>query len=206
MGKRTPTYSTYELFHDKDSARELIRILKKHHIEYQFEDDSPSFDPTFANNDFQRDFRVKIRPKDFQQVDELMVRIAESQFAQVTPDYFLFSFTNKELLNVIAKRDEWGHFNWAFAQKLLRDKGIPVSQEQLNLLYQRRIDELAKPKDESGVWIFAGYIFALLGGLLGLFIGWHLTTFKKTLPNGQQEYGYSSKDRMHGKYILAISA
>jgi len=179
-----PTYSTYELFHDKESARELIRILKKHHIEYQFEDDSPSFDPTFANNDFQRDFRVKIQPKDFQQVDELMVRIAESQFSQVTPDYFLFSFTNKELLNVIARRDEWGHFNWAFAQKLLRDQGIPLSREELNKLNQNRVEELTKPKNESGAWILAGYIFALFGGLIGLFIGWHLITFKKTLPNG----------------------
>lgn len=205
MGKMIPTFVTYELFHDKDSSREFIRILKKHRIEHRFEDDSPTFDPSFVNHDFHKGFRIKIQPKDFQQVDELMVRIAESQFTQVTPDYFLFSFTNKELLNVIAKRDEWGHFNFAFAQKLLRDRGVPVSQDQLIMFYQKRIEELAKPKNESGVWIFTGYIFAFLGGLIGLFIGWHLMTFKKTLPNGQQVNGYSTKDRVHGKYIVVIS-
>ena len=206
MPEKTENFSTYELYHDKESARELIRILKRNQIAYEFEDDSPAFDPSFANLDINRNFRVKIHPNDFEQADELMLKIAESQFDQVTPNYFLFSFTDKELLDVISKRDEWGHFNYAFAQKLLRDRGIPVSKEHLTTLYAQRIEKLSIPEAQSSTWIFAGYVLAFLGGLLGLFIGWHLSTHKKTLPNGNQVYAYTSKDRMHGKYIFIISA
>lgn len=64
--------------------------------------------------------------------------------------------------------------------------------------------ELAKPDQRNRGWIYAGYFFAFPGGLLGIFIGWHLSTFKKTLPNGEKVYGYNVKDRTHGNRILII--
>ena len=36
--------------------------------------------------------------------------------------------------------------------------------------------------------------------------GWHLSTYKKTLPNGDRVYGYSQSDRKHGNRILIIGA
>jgi hypothetical protein len=188
-----PTFATYELFHEKESSRELIRILKKHHIDYRFEDDSPTFDPSFVNQDFQKDFRVKIQPKDFQQVDELMVRIAESQFEQVTPDYFLFGFTNKELMNVIGKRDEWGHFNFAFAQKLLRDREFLFPRTSclgfIKIALKSSPNQKMSPEPGYSPVIYLLYLEALLA----LFIGWHLMTFKKTLPNGSRSMVFHPK-------------
>ncbi|MDB5013033.1 MAG: hypothetical protein JWQ25_1235, partial [Daejeonella sp.] len=64
------------------------------------------------------------------------------------------------------------------------------------------IEELAKPEDSQKTWIIAGYIFSFLGGLLGIFIVWHLVSHKKTLPNGDSVYGYSVEDRKHGNRIL----
>lgn len=54
------------------------------------------------------------------------------------------------------------------------------------------------------MWIYGGYLFALLGGFLGIMIGWHLSSHTKTLPNGQQVYGYSKEDREHGRIIWIL--
>jgi hypothetical protein len=71
-------------------------------------------------------------------------------------------------------------------------------------LKKERLHELARPDENNTAWIYIGYICAFLGGLLGIFIGWHLSTFKKTLPDGQKVYGYTTKHRSHGNRILML--
>ncbi len=39
---------------------------------------------------------------------------------------------------------------------------------------------------------------------MGVFIGHHLNTAKKTLPNGERVYVYNAEDRSHGKWIYFI--
>jgi len=74
----------------------------------------------------------------------------------------------------------------------------------LNSLKNERLKHLAKPEENQKPWIIAGYLFSILGGFLGLIIGYFLWTAKKTLPNGKKVYSYSKKDRKHGKYIFYI--
>jgi len=69
---------------------------------------------------------------------------------------------------------------------------------------QKRLEDLAQPDKRQIPWIIAGYIFSLLGGFLGLIIGWSLWKMKKTLPNGEKVYAFMNIDRMHGKLIFLI--
>ncbi|WP_431243320.1 hypothetical protein ACQ9BO_01130 [Flavobacterium sp. P21] len=50
----------------------------------------------------------------------------------------------------------------------------------------------------------AGYLFSLLGGGIGMVIGYSLWTSKKTLPNGERVYSYNEADRKHGKTIFIL--
>jgi len=54
------------------------------------------------------------------------------------------------------------------------------------------------------VWIIVGYFLAVIGGLLGIIIGYLLMSSKKTLPNGVRVYSYNDNDRKHGKVIFII--
>ena len=49
---------------------------------------------------------------------------------------------------------------------------------------------------------YVGCIFALLGGIIGIIIGYFLWTSTKTLPNGNKAYAYSSGDRARGKTLF----
>ncbi len=95
-------------------------------------------------------------------------------------------------------------FDYTLAQKILKQRGKSIDKELLNSLKNERLKDLAKPKENQKPWIIAGYIFSLLGGFLGLIIGYSLWTSKKTLPNRQKVYSYSTNDRKHGKYIFYI--
>lgn len=90
------------------------------------------------------------------------------------------------------------------AQKLLKDRGHNIDQATIAALKQQRIEELAKPDTNQTLSVLAGYVFSIFGGIISIFIGWHLYSHKKTLPNGERAYGYSDNDRKHGKIILIL--
>jgi hypothetical protein len=197
-------FLTYQKFSNKNEARELTDLLTANKIEFLFEDTSANFDPSFANNESNNEFRVKLKKQDFEQADKLLLNISAKQIDEVDKDHYLFEFSDEELFEILTKSDEWSKFDYLLAQKILKDRGQEVNEKLLETLRKQRIEELAKPEDSKKVWITAGYFFAFFGGLLGLFIGWHLISHKKTLPNGDRVYGYSIEDRKHGNRILIL--
>jgi len=61
------------------------------------------------------------------------------------------------------------------------------------------------PKSGKG-WIIAGYIFALMGGLIGIAIGSYLQGAKEKLPTGVKVKKFDDKTRKHGWIIIVVSA
>lgn len=197
-------FLTYQRFIDKQEAEEMAAILKENNIDYLLEDHSASFDPSFSNNELLKEYRIKLRRTDFEQADLIQKNIAESQLNTIDKDYYLFTFTDKELIDVITQSDEWSQLDYMLAQKLLKDRGIDINSDTLESLKKERMRELAQPDENQKGWIIVGYLFALFGGLLGIFTGWHLSAHKKTLPNGDRVYAYRLSDRIHGKRIFIL--
>lgn len=194
----------FQTFNNKKLAAELGQILESNKIDFLLEDNILSFDPTFANNSSGNEFIIKLRMQDFERADKLLEKINETDTNEIDNDYYLFNFTDEELFELIEKRDEWSHFDFVLAKKILQKRGNDITDEKIEKIRQNRIAELSKPEKSQKKYIIAGYIFALLGGLLGVFIGWHLSTYKKTLPNGTQVFAYSENDRKQGNRILKI--
>jgi hypothetical protein len=103
------------------------------------------------------------------------------------PGYYLFSFSDAELMEIIQRPDEWGHLDYVLAKKLLAEKGHLVTPALAEELKQQRMTELARPESTHPRQIFVGYL-------------------TKTPPNGQRVYVYPPAERRHGKRMLVISA
>lgn len=123
---------------------------------------------------------------------------------KIDKKYYLFSFTNDELYEILIKSDEWNPFDYKLAQKLLINRGEKVDAEMLDSLKKERLKVLAKPEQNQNSWIVAGYLFSFLGGGVGIIIGYSLWSSKKTLPNGERIYSYKSVDRKHGKIFSLL--
>jgi len=196
----------YEKFPTIHDIKEFVELLKAHNIPYELEDDVAVFDVSFANNQLNRDYGIKLLPRDFERVTELRSNIDIAELNEIDPEYYLFTFTDEELIDLIAKRDEWSPFDYQLALKILKNRGKEISAQRINELQEERLEELSQPDKHDAFWVGAGYVFAFLGAVIGLGIGWYLLTNKKTLPNGERIHTFKQSDRNHGAVITIISA
>ncbi len=202
----TENFTLFQKFNNEDSAINFGRLMKEHNIEYLIENNSVNFDPILSNNEFGKEYCVKLKKDDFIRADTILSENAKAIIDELDNDYYLLTFSTEELIDVIEKSDEWNKFDVELAYKLLKEKGLDITEQQITEIKKQRIIELSKPEEGQNIYIIIGYIFAFLGGLLGVFIGWHLLTHKKTLPDGNRVYAYSKNDRKQGNRILIIAS
>ena len=197
-------FITFQKFNDQYSAKQFGKLLSEQNVKYVLEDNSLSFDPTFANNNFGTEYCIKIKNEDFEKVNAILESKSEIEINEIDKDYYLLSFSDEELIDVVSKSDEWNKFDVSLAKKLLKERGLEITPLKIEEIKKQRIAELAKPEKSQKGYIILGYITALCGGLLGIFVGWHLMTYKKTLPDGNRVYVYSENDRKQGNRILTL--
>jgi hypothetical protein len=200
-----PEFITYQKFNDPALAEELAEQLEQHDIAYFVEESSFRFDPSLVMSNAIKEYAVKIKSEDFERVNQLLIADESKNVDYVDEDYYLFTFTDDELMDVITKADEWSAFDVVLARKLLGEHGKNVSDKEIETINEQRIEKLKQPDPPQTFWIVIGYMASLLGGVLGIFIGWHLYSYKKTLPDGERVYGYNEQDRRHGRIIFYLS-
>ncbi|ANE51704.1 hypothetical protein [Flavisolibacter tropicus] len=198
-------FLTFKTFPDNETALDFAEVLKQQNINYFIEEDILVFDPSYANNPLNKDYAIKIMSGDFIRATKAYEDYFFTHLDQVDSDYYLFSFSVEELKDIIVKPDEWGSFDYQLAQKILKDKGLEVSEEQKLAYKTQRNKELAKPENESSSNVLLYYILSLLFFPLGMIAGWIWAYSKKTLPNGQRIYVYDTTVQRHGKRILTIA-
>jgi hypothetical protein len=199
------SFITFQRFNDEVPAKALTEKLAVGGIDFEVENNSSIFDPSFANTINQKEINVKVHPEDFEKVHQVLADLYAQQINDVEEDYYLFEFSDQELIEIISRPDEWGAFDYQLAQKLLKERGLEIEPELAKLMKDQRLQDLSKPESAHKYWVYFGYISALLGGLVGMFIGWNLVSAKKTLPNGERIYVYREAERDHGTRILVIS-
>ncbi len=197
-------FLTFQRYNNKVQAEELIRVLEMKEIPYEVEDYSAAFDAAFANNRLTSEISVKIRQQDFEQVHQWLLEAAAEDIQEPEQDHYLFDFSDEELLEIITKPDEWSHYDFSLALKILKSRGKEVNPELVRVLRKNRVQELSKPESDTRRWIILGYGLVLLGGLFGVFMGGHIASHKKILPNGDKVYAFSEEDRRHGVIITFI--
>jgi hypothetical protein len=192
-------FLTFRNFSDQQFAKEFCVLLEEHQIEHILES-SGSINSLAQANDAQ--YYVKIKGKDFNTAHQALRAFYAKQAEQVESDYYLLSFTQEELLDLIHHPDEWSDFDYALATKLLKESGIQEIEHTVIL------PENARQKSEQPVFttedLIKGIIGSLAGGFMGIVKGWWVLTDKVTLPNGEQDYAYSESDRKRGGQLFVI--
>ena len=200
----TSQYVTFQKFNDKLAAEELAQLFKLNYIDFLFEDVSANFDVTFANNEIDQDFRIKLKKQDFERANLLLINLSEKEVENAGSEHYLFDFSTEELIEIIERQDEWSKFDFVLAKKLLKARGVDLSEESIDSFKQERIVELSKPQKTPLLFICIGYVLAIFGGLIAAIFGWYLKIHKKTLPNGEKVFYYANSTRIHGERILII--
>lgn len=194
-------FSIFRTYNDENLAKEIDTILKSGGIATKLLDNSPTFDVSFANNKTENEVQLLIRQSDFDRANELLANSVE---ASIDKDHYLFSFTIEELYEILAKPDEWNPYDYKLSQKILTERGEEISPEIIAEYKNSRLKELEKPEKRQIGWIITGYTFSLMGGFIGILIGWFIANLKKTLPDGRKVYTFQKVDRLHGRIIFYL--
>ncbi len=197
-------FQQYQSFASEEVAQPLLNLLHDHNIPVETGLDRLEFDVNMAYNPTDTRFVVRLRPSDFDAARQLEEQENSQLAAHAAPDHYLFGFSDEELFDILVKPDAWNSYDVALASHVLRQRGLDVTPDTLQLLRQHRVAEMAKPEPTQKTWILAGYLFAALGGVLGILIGWHLQNHQKPLPDGTQVLAFSKQDRTHGFRIMVL--
>lgn len=204
--KMLDNFVVYRKYPSTEHAQALIDLLKLNEIAYSVETTAPTFDATFAQNQRSEEVVIKLNVSDFQKADALQEQLAADNFNDIEKDHCLFDFTDQELIEVVVKPYEWSPFDYKLAQKILQDRGKEIPADIVTAIKKKEVEDASRTEVAPNVWVWAGYILALMGGLLGFFIGWHLSSHSKILPNGQIVKVYDDNVRHHGQRIMIIGA
>lgn len=211
-------FLAFHSFSDKDAAKDFAEDLEKTGIDFKTESVRTILDSTFIGGSASPAITIKLRSADFEKAHAALGDYYKKLTGNVDKDYYLFSFTNEELFEIIAKPDEWGYFDNQLAQKILSDRGQKIDMATMTRLKENRMTELAKPEKNDWGIICLGYLFLVLGVVflfvqagfaytpygfvISLFIGTLLAYNKKVLPDGSKVFSYSANGRKQGKIII----
>lgn len=209
--------SVFRKSNNKYVIEEIALVLDRHSIVYKIIDNEKDFVPSFISDPGRIQYQLLISDIDF----EIANKTIQDYYANdvVIPEgYYLLEYSNKELNEILFKKDEWNEFDYEAAKKILTERGEKISDDEIKIINNIRLESLRNdyenPKEVKN-YITFGYIFAIIGCILSLawgsvmFISYAIAIaiirLKKQLPNGERVHYFNEKDRNHGKRILWIS-
>jgi hypothetical protein len=200
----TQEFLPFKKFFNDDEVQDTVEFFKKNNIDFEITNSDKYFDPSFARNSLNKEFWINIKSNDFEKANDLLNDYYSKQLDNIDKEYYLFSFSDQELLDIVLKPDEWGNLDYQLAQKLLKERGKEIKPEVIELMKTQRNEDLSKPEIADKHTLFFGYFSAILGGIFGMWIGWHMAYGTKILPDGRIVNAYEDYYRMHGKRIFVF--
>ena len=171
----------YQSFPSAEAAQPFLDLLRQHNVPFEAAVDTgePVFNPAMTFGNTYSTYMVKLHGPDFEWVRRLEEDANRNLLDSLSPDHYLFSFTDLELFDMLANPAEWSNLDVALAGQLLRQRGRDVSPDAIRLLREHRVAVEAQPERSNKGRIVWGYGLALLGGALAIFMGWKRYAHKK---------------------------
>lgn len=199
------TYRTYRSFDSRVEAAAMQALLSRNGIPSSLEENKTVFDTAIVGVQNTQSYIVKIPQDHFLTANAVLEAAVNLDELEVEDDYYLLSFSDKELLDLVKKKDEWGEFDYALARKLLAERGIPLTNKDIQKMERERVQSLLIPEKVRSIFIIAGYLSALLSALVAITVGLYLVTTFKRLPDGSTAHKYNERARWHGRGIILFS-
>ncbi len=188
-----------------DEAESIVHALDLKGIPAEMILDGGIVDPIFIGDTPSNKYEILVKEEDKEDADKIFWEWAEESIRQIPENYHLFEYSNSELKQILVESTEWNELDVLLAEKILRDRKVEIDRSEIDENREQRKQDMAKPQSGQEGWIVIGYIFALLGGFVGLLLGYSLWKAKKRMPDGEKTYAYAAPVRKHGQIIFFIA-
>lgn len=203
----------YRTFRTLDEARAVARLLKENSIESKIEKHEAPLGDFILGSRIDNKIELQVAPHNFRKADELLLAQAESSVAFLEEDYYLFSFSDQELVEIINKPDEWSEQDFVLAKQLLKGRGVDFSSEEIATIKKKRVEEIAVDQKSGTTWLIAGvgvlvvYVIGLhpFLGVLSILSNLVLWQAKKILPDGRKVHLYDAKTSRVARILFFVA-
>jgi hypothetical protein len=192
-------FSTYSRFQTKEEAEKFAAALQQAGISSKVEAEKNILDKILVGETLDLLFAVKMASQDFEKAKTVEESIAEKELENINADYYLFSFSNAELIDVVTNKDEWNGFDIALAKKLLLERQVAYNADATKA---KKITY--KPLRLEPIWLFVEYLLTVYFTMAGIVIGVSTFYAYKTLTTGERVRMYDDYTRNHAKLITII--
>ena len=190
---------TYETFYTKEETKELTDLLDSAGILYEVEHNKNLLDKVYIGENLDPLIAVKIPSEHFEYVNEIVKDRAKSQVHNINPDYYLFQFSNEELIEVVKNKNEWNAFDQGLAEAILNERKV-----NYNASREKPVTVEYTPIRLEPVYLVLEYLLSIILPYAGIIIGLATITAFRTLHNGQKVKMYDEQTRQHAKIMLVI--
>ncbi len=217
----------YRLYATIEDAVKAELCLQHEGIETEVVADSRRLPEAYLGTDYSDQIILRIPAADFPVANKILLESSKVDVKDIDPSHPLMSLNTDELLDVVAKADEWGPENFNIARALLASKGLNIPDEKLEELETQRINALSERKTLnpfvmalgycSGMGAIAGIVYNYLihsslsnsiwfmPGIFGIFIGAIIMQSKSTLPDGTRFPTFNDSTIRNGIAMFVIN-
>ncbi len=195
-----PQFLTHSKFYSQEEANEFINLLQNAKIDFEIEREKNVLDKIYVGESLDPMFAIKIPENSFAEVNSLLLLNAQLQLNNINPDYYLFNFSNQELIDVVNSKNDWNFFDQALASKIISERKVEIPVEPTQAL----VNTTYIPNKIDAVWLFLEYILSVVVPFTGAIIGLATLYAYKTLSDGNKVKMYDEATRTHAKIILSI--
>lgn len=208
-------YIFYRSFPEITEAQELSEVLKAANVAHLLrQNDQTAI--SFMNSHSGDRYLIMVKEGDIKKADEVL--LASVKELDITGHPFN-DMSVMELEDVLRNKDEWNIVEVEIAKRILKDKGLDVSESKIQKLEAEKIEELRKEKKGNialyvvallccvpwalSWWVSGGWMF-YFSGSLAVAISANYAFAKTRLVNGERVFTYNAQTRLIGKLIFLL--
>jgi hypothetical protein len=149
----------YQTFSDLNEASDLIELLNINQIPFEIDDSALHFDVVLQNmNPMDNGVIIKISPRDKERADKVFLKNTENDSID---DHYLFSFSDNDIIDIIVNPEEWTEEEIALAKKILKQRELKPTIEQVKSLRKNTNKVKEQIKKENSIIGGAGLFFVI---------------------------------------------
>ncbi len=189
-------------YRDQESLLDMQAHLEEADIPYSVFDTVSRFDVTFSYDHSRRSFQLLVPQHFADRARRVCETVEAAIIEQLPPDYYLFDFSDEELKSLIIKPFEWSPLDVTLARQILKQRGIDPDSEELVQNENAAKTAFDAPERLGNLSLFFGYLFAAMGGLIGIAFIIYIFTSKKTTHDGAKIKRFDKRTYQHAIYMI----
>lgn len=187
-----------------EEIRTASEVLDVNGILYQVSNVGAVFDVTTIGSQPLNDYFIKVADSDLESARSALENHYTAK--DLPRDHFLRTATDEDIVEILASPLDWDAFTVAHARRSAATRGINpdvIKGKTDERIIEKRKD--IKVGKAAPTWLLVfGWGCALLGGLIGIGIGYSLSYMKEETPEGRF-YTYDESSRRRGGQLLIFS-